>query len=186
MNDIFELSNFNDIFGSKLISDSCLVTALFAARLDAAGELENVLCLMSGVAEFGSARENAAANFPVRDDAFFDGFLTKARISRITLRVSFRCCCCCCCSVSGVGETGRWSVLNEESEGGDFSILIESSILDECLSMIAHVSDGFDTVIGGICNVFGPIGLFLSVGVTIGMHVMSPCEKPIGDRRPCI
>lgn len=36
-------THFNDIFDSSPASDSCFVTAVFAAPLDALGALENVL-----------------------------------------------------------------------------------------------------------------------------------------------
>lgn len=102
--------------------DICFVTADLAARLDAAGELENVLCLSNGDAEPDSAREKAFANRPVLVVAvvgcvFFDGFRTNAIISLITLR-SLRSC---------TGDGGFSSVAT-----GDLSVF----------STIMHVSDG--------------------------------------------
>lgn len=146
-------THFNDIFDSSPASDSCFVTAVFAAPLDALGALENVLWRKRGVAEFDSARENAAANFPVRVAAFFDGFRTKANNSRITLRCSLRG------SVGGASLAGS-SLEDCLLTGTHMSVVVTSSDEEKSktFSVMPQLSDGFDTVIGGTGNnVFSPM-----------------------------
>lgn len=112
----------------------------------------NVLCRSSGVAKFDSARENAAANFPVLVAAFLDGFRTNAKISRITLRCSFR-------GGSGCGDVAGDCCAGELVDGtisGPDDLFSNDDEKSKIFSVIPHVSDGFETVIGGICNTFKP------------------------------
>jgi hypothetical protein len=140
LNDIFDPTFFNfvEIFGSN---DICFVTAARPARLDVFGELENVLCRINGASESLFDLENAAANRLVRVDAFFDVFLTNARISRITLVFSF---------FSDFSDFSEGSSFAGDGSLGDGKRYGEIRPDSTDLGDNPQVSEGFEIVIGGI------------------------------------